>query len=271
MSESTAARSVNTSSVKLRNIALPVEHGGWSFMAEPLLLGLLLAPTVAGWFLALAVIGVFLIYQPLQLALKDHLKGKRYARTPWAERFALGYGALALCGLIGAVLTTRSAFWLPVLVAFPIAGLQTFLVIRGKGRSALAEISGAVALGASAATIVIAGGWTPAAALALWLIPAVRALSSILYIRIRLRRARGEDADRTPAVLASVAAAVVVGACTIADLLPWTAVLAMGILAVRACFYLCVPQKPVRTSIIGIQEIGFGILTVLLVVVGFRA
>ena len=137
MSESTAARSVNTPSIKLRNIALPVEHGGWSFMAEPLVLGLLLAPTVTGLFLALAVVGVF-------------------------------------------------------------------LVIRGKGRSALAEISGAVALGASAAAIVIAGGWTPVAALALWVVPAVRAFSSILYIRIRLRRARGETANRLPATLSSL-------------------------------------------------------------------
>ena len=239
-------------------------------MAEPLLLGLLLAPTVAGLFLALAVVGVFLIYQPLQLALKDHLKGKRYARTPWAERFALGYGALALSGLIGAMLTTRSAFWLPVLVALPIAGLQTFLVIRGKGRSALAEISGAIALGASVAAIVIAGGWTSVAALALWLVPAVRALSSILYIRIRLRRARGEDADRTPAMLASLAAVVITGAGLIAGLLPWMAVVAMVILTARAAFYLYLPQKPVRTPIIGIQEVGFGVLTVVLIVVGFR-
>ena len=239
-------------------------------MAEPLLLGLLLAPTVAGLFLALAVVGVFLIYQPLQLALKDHLKGKRYARTPWAERFALGYGALALSGLIGAMLTTRSAFWLPVLVALPIAGLQTFLVIRGKGRSALAEISGAIALGASVAAIVIAGGWTSVAALALWLVPAVRALSSILYIRIRLRRARGEDADRMPAMLASLAAVVITGAGLIAGLLPWMAVVAMVILTARAAFYLYLPQKPVRTPIIGIQEVGFGVLTVVLIVVGFR-
>ena len=239
-------------------------------MAEPLLLGLLLAPTVAGLFLALAVVGVFLIYQPLQLALKDHLKGKRYARTPWAERFALGYGALALSGLIGAMLTTRSAFWLPVLVALPIAGLQTFLVIRGKGRSALAEISGAIALGASVAAIVIAGGWTSVAALALWLVPAVRALSSILYIRIRLRRARGEDADRMPAMLASLAAVVITGAGMIAGLLPWMAVVAMVILTARAAFYLYLPQKPVRTPIIGIQEVGFGVLTVVLIVVGFR-
>ncbi len=186
-------------------------------MAEPLLLGLLLAPTVAGWFLALAVVGVFLIYQPLQLALKDHLKGKRYARTPWAERFALGYGALAFSGLIGAVLTTRSAFWLPVLVAFPIAGLQTFLVIR-----------------------------------------------------IRLRRARGEDADRLPAMLASLAAVMIAGAGLIAGLLPWTAVVAMALLTARAAFYLYLPQRPVRTAIIGVQEVGFGVLTVLLVVLGFR-
>jgi hypothetical protein len=270
LSDSTVAQTTNAHAIKLRNIALPVEHGGWAFMLEPLLLGLLLAPSVAGLFLALSVVGVFLIYQPLQLALKDHLKGKRYARTPWAERFALGYGALALTGMVGAALTSQTAFWLPVLFALPIAGLQTFLVIRGKGRSATAEISGAIALGASSAAIVIAGGWTPVAALALWLVPAVRAFSSILYIRIRLRRARGENTDRTQAVLASIATIVITGVCLIAGLLPGTAVLAMAILMARAVYNLYLPQKPVRTPIIGIQEIGFGVLTVLLVFLGYR-
>ncbi len=239
-------------------------------MAEPLLLGLLLAPSVAGLFLALAVIGVFLIFQPLQLALKDVFKGKRYARTPWAVRFAAGYGLLALIGVIGAALTAGSAFWLPVLPALPIAALQVFLVIRGKGRSALAEVSGAVALGASAAAIVSASGWTPVAAWALWLVLAMRAASSILYIRVRLRRARGEEANRSPAMIASVVAVVAIGACVSAGALPWTAVAAMMILLARATYYLYVPQKPVRTPIIGVHEVGFGVLTVVMVAIGFR-
>ena len=40
--------------VRLRSIALPTEHGGWGFTLEPILLGLLVAPTWAGFGLAVA-------------------------------------------------------------------------------------------------------------------------------------------------------------------------------------------------------------------------
>ena len=79
-----------------------------------------------------------------------------------------------------------------------------------------------------------------------------------------------ETANRLPATLSSIAAAAVTGAGSVAGLLPWTTVVAMIILMARAAVFLYVPQKPLRTAIIGIQEVGFGVLTVLLVVIGFR-
>lgn len=42
MTDTSAARTV-----KLRTVALPAEHGGWGFLFEPIVLGLLLAPTGA--------------------------------------------------------------------------------------------------------------------------------------------------------------------------------------------------------------------------------
>ncbi|NLF76347.1 MAG: hypothetical protein GX573_11665, partial [Chloroflexi bacterium] len=43
--------------VRLKSIALPPEHGAWGFLLEPLLAGLLIAPSWAGLCLALGVIG----------------------------------------------------------------------------------------------------------------------------------------------------------------------------------------------------------------------
>ena len=45
--------------VRLKSIALPPEHGAWGFLLEPLLAGLLIAPSWAGLCLALGVIGPF--------------------------------------------------------------------------------------------------------------------------------------------------------------------------------------------------------------------
>jgi hypothetical protein len=54
--------------VRLRPIALPTEHGGWSLLAAPILLGLRLAPSAADAWLSLAALGAFLTRQPLELA-----------------------------------------------------------------------------------------------------------------------------------------------------------------------------------------------------------
>ena len=67
--------------VPWRPVALPAEHGGWGFLAEPVVLGLVLAPSAAGLCLALAALAAFLARHPLRLALIDRRKGVRYPRT----------------------------------------------------------------------------------------------------------------------------------------------------------------------------------------------
>lgn len=111
---------VRSSPVRLRPIALPVEHGGWGLLAAPVVLGVWLAPSLAGIGLSVAALGVFLARQPLKLAFGDYQRGKRYPRTVWAERFALGYGAIALIGLICAITSAAAPFWLPIVLATPL-------------------------------------------------------------------------------------------------------------------------------------------------------
>src|SRR5687768_12096120 len=87
------------SPVPLRAIALPTEQGGWGLLAEPLLLGVLVAPSVAGGAVALAATGAFLFRHPARLAFSDWLRGVRYPRTGIAFTVAVAYGAVALAGL----------------------------------------------------------------------------------------------------------------------------------------------------------------------------
>ena len=267
-----AAAITGTTTRLIRNVALPIEHGGWAFLFEPILLGLLLSPSIAGIGLGLAGLGVFLLYRPVQLALKDWLKGKRYPRTPLAERFILLYGLLASGGLLlfpaSAGMTARSAFWIALLLALPFAGLQMLLVVRGRARAAVTEISGAVSLAALAPAILLANDALIPYALTLWLVPAIRAVTSILYIRARLRRSRGDAGNRIIPLAAQGAGVLILGAAWIAGLLPVTAPFALAILAVRALHGLVWAPMDIPTKQIGFQEIGFGLLTVILVAVG---
>jgi YwiC-like protein len=54
-----------------RAMAIPDEHGGWGLTAEPVLLGLLVAPSWAGAALAVAAFVAFLVRTPLKVVLVD--------------------------------------------------------------------------------------------------------------------------------------------------------------------------------------------------------
>jgi hypothetical protein len=272
MSGYAANKPTNSSAaqVRLKSIALPVEHGGWMFVLEPVLLGLLVAPSAGGWWLGVAALGIFLLNQPLKFAIKDRLRGRRYPRTAWAERFALLYGALVGVAALLARLTARAPFWPSILLAIPFAALQVASAATNRGRDLLPEISGAVALAAAAPAIALAGGWSLTAALLLWLVPVARAVASILYVRARLRLERGEPANRGIVFAAHGFGLLLLGGLAWLRLIPWLAAVAMAILLVRALLGLSAHRRPVRAQVVGFQELGFGLLTVALAAVGYR-
>ncbi|MBN1966996.1 MAG: YwiC-like family protein [Anaerolineae bacterium] len=264
MTETTAAPRV-----RLRPIALPTEHGGWGFLLEPVLLGLLVAPSPGGIALALAALGMFLARHPLRLALTDRRRGRRFARTGVAERFVLLYGALAAVSLAVAALIARPGVLVPLLAAAPLLTVHIIYDAQGNSRHWLPEMLGPTALAANAACIALAGGWTLDAALALWPILVARAVPSVLYVRARLRLERG-TAPSVVLPLAShalgLAALVLLAA---ARVIPWLAVLALIILLARATYGLSEYRQRVPAKTVGFQEIGYGLLTVLLTAAGY--
>ncbi len=258
------------SNVRLKSIALPVEHGSWAFLLEPILLALLLTPSPAAFWLSVAALGVFLIHQPMKIALKDHLKGKRYPRTPWAERFAGLYAALGISAGIFVLLTAQGPFWIPIVLAVPFASLQMLYAARGQGREILPEILGAIALGAVLPAAALANTWAVGPALVLWLIPAVRAITSIYYVRVRLRQERGEPAPVARVVEAHALALAFFTGLAILRWIHWLVPVAMVLLLVRAWYGLSSYHLIVPAKVVGFQEMGYGLLTVLLVAISYR-
>jgi hypothetical protein len=255
--------------VRLRLVALPTEHGGWGFLLEPILLGLLLAPTVAGALLGLAALGAFLARHPLELALTDWRRGKRYPRTVWAERFAIGYGLLAIVGFGGALWLSTAPFWPALLVAGPPALVQLSYDLRKQQRRLLPEWAGAAALAALAPMLLLAAGWSFVAAFAIWGVLVTRSVAAIMYVRVRIRRLRGVAASATPALAAHlISLALVLGGAIVA-LVPWTAVVAFVLLLFRAIYGVSGRSRPTRASAIGFQELFFGLLTIALLAAGY--
>jgi hypothetical protein len=255
--------------IKIRSVALPSEHGGWGFLIEPVLLGLLLAPTWPGAALAVAALAAFLAHQPLKVTLKDWRKGRSGQRTRYAQRFALGYGLVALVAFGWAALQISLLDLLPLAVALPFALIQTIYDAQNKSREAVAELSGALALGSIAPTLALIGGWGVNAAFTLWALLAVRSVTSILYIRSRLRLERGDP--HTPGLpwAAHVGGIGVVSALAAAALAPWLALVGVVMLTVRALWGLSAYRRRMRVALIGVQELALGLGYVGLIAAGY--
>ncbi len=271
MSDPSARTPESTKPAQWRAVALPAEHGSWSFWLEPVLLGLLVAPSLAGAWLALASFAVFLTRQPLKIAWIDHQRHRRYRRTRLAERFAAGYLAIGVLALAAALITAQdAAILIPLLLVAPLAVVQLYFDLRHESRHPLPEAVGPVTLAAVAASIALAGGWTLVPALALSGIIICRAVPTVFYVRARLRLEKGQPADSTLSTLLHGLAVLAVAALAWARLAPPLSIIAALILLARAVYGLSRFRRPALPKHIGIQEIVFGLLVVGLAAAGYR-
>jgi hypothetical protein len=180
------------------------------------------------------------------------------------------YGAAGAAALLLAYLTAATpAFLIPLALAVPLMALQVVHDARSQSRSLLAELGGAGALGAAAAAIAVAGGWVLPDALILWLLLAVRTLTSIIYVRQRLRLEHGTPANVGLSHLAHAVGAALVLACVLAGAAPWLALAAYTPLIVRAVLGLSARRVSVPAKTIGMREMVYGLLYAVLVGVGY--
>ena len=238
--------------ISLRPLALPSEHGGWGLLLEPIVLGLLVAPSWTGATLGFAALCAFLARHPLKLALQDAMRGRRYPRTSYCWMLAAFWllAAVVACG--SAIVLRGPAVLLPLGAVAPLALVQIAYDARNRSRELLPEMCGAAAMAGIAAAIGVAGGLTFAAAFAWSGVVVARSLPSLAYVRALLR-----GSAKLP-VLAMHVGAVVVAALFAS---PY-AVAAMVMLLVRAVWGLTHEVPPAKT--IGWREIVYGLLFVAL-------
>lgn len=254
--------------VRLKTLALPTEHGGWGITLEPVVLGLLVAPSAAGAGLALATLGAFLARHPLKIVAGDRRRGRRFARTPYAERFTLLYASVALAGFVLAVFAAKEyAFLLPLASAAPLASVQLWYDAKGRSRGLLPEVAGSLAMGSVACSMALLGGAGWPLALGLWALLAARFVPAILYVRARLDVLHGKESARLPSLLAHVLALAATTALAAFNVLPWLAAAMTGVLLARAAYGFA-RSWPATARGVGFSEIAFGALTVAAAAVG---
>lgn len=249
--------------MRLRSVALPVEHGGWSLLLEPILLGLLIAPSRAGFFLALAAGGAFLARHPLRLVSADRRRGRRFPRTRRAEQLVLLYGAVAITGFLATAVTATAWQWLwPLAAAVPLAAVQLAFDIAGRGRDIVPELTGALALSATAPSLALAAGCPRPVAFAVWVLMVARGVTAIAYVRERIKMLH----HIAPAAWVTMALHTV--SLAVAATFVFTgqsssvASIAFVVLLLRAGYGLAGLDHVTSAKSLGMREIAFGVMTV---------
>lgn len=259
---------MSEATVNIRAVALPVEHGGWGMLGEPLLLGLLVAPSWPGLGVGVASAAAFLAHHPAKLVLADLRRGSAHRRTGLALGFLLLYGIVAGVGLAAAS-GGESGWWIPLVAAAPLAVAQLAYDARHHGRQLLPELLGAVALSSVVAAEMRAAGVPFGPGLAAWAVLAAKAVGAVLYVRSRLRYDRGLVPDRTAALASHLFALVLAFALARAGYAPWLVVPAFALFLARAAYGLSPLHKPVRPQRVGIQEMAYGFSFVLVMALGY--
>jgi hypothetical protein len=211
----------------------------------------------------------FLTRHPLKLVLSDRRRGRRLARTAAAERFTLIYGAMTALSITLALVFGSLDAFIPLLLASPMFALQAYFDATNRSRTVAAELIGAVALAATAASIALAGGWSPQQAYPLWGILAARGVPSVLYVRARLRLERGQAPDRVLPLLAhSIALAAGIG-LVLARLIPPLSGAVLLLLLFRAIYGLSSYRRGHLPRHVGLQELALGVIVIVLIALGY--
>ncbi len=255
--------------IKTSKIALPTEHGGWGFLLEPLVAGLAIAFSAGGAWIAVMMVGAFLVRQPLKVLVIDRTGMRVNERAMMASYFVLAYGAVFALGLAGTVMTVGWAPLLPFAFVLPLAAVQLYFDFSRQGRHLFPELGGAVTISASIAAIALAGGMTLPAALGLWAIFVARLIPSILYVRERLLLEKGKAFSKNIPLIVHVIAVASIALLASFGLITVLAVLAMFILLARAVEGLSAGRRKMKAMKIGIFEVIYGTITVLAVIVGY--
>ena len=102
-----SAVSVPSARPAWRSVALPTEHGGWGLTLEPVLLGLLVAPSGAGLAMGCAAFLAFIARTPVKIVLVDRYRHRRLERTRTATVIAAVELALLAVMVTVAVVARR--------------------------------------------------------------------------------------------------------------------------------------------------------------------
>jgi hypothetical protein len=238
---------------------LPAEHGSWFMLGFPLVLGLLLRPSLAGLCLGLAALAFFIGRPPLRRVLNGQRDPAQFRALLLFGGLAAGFGAVAL-------LLSGPRFLIPLACVTPLIFLALRADLQRAVRSLMVELSAQGAFAGLAATMLVAGGSPLFEAGRAWLFVTLVGGANLAHVRRFLGQAHGLEATELTRrmVPVHVLHALLLGASTflLAPRGPaggiwtgWTALLYLRALA---------PYRPIPARTLGWREGGLSVFGLVL-------
>lgn len=238
---------------------LPAEHGSWFMLGFPLVLGLLLRPSLAGLCLGLAALSFFLGRPPLRRVLNGQKDPAQFRALILFSGLAMGFGMAAL-------LVSGPRFLIPLACVTPLIFLALRADLQRAVRSLTVELAAQGAFAGLAATMLVAGGSSPFEAGRAWLFITLVGGANLAHVRRFLGHAHGLEAAelkrrRLPVhvlhLLLLVASAFLLSPRGLAGMVwtGWTVLLYLRALA---------PHRPIPARTLGWREGGLSVVGLLL-------
>jgi hypothetical protein len=250
----------------LRSVALPKEHGGWGLTFEPILLGLLLAPSIAGLLIGTATMLAFVARTPMRLLLVDHHRDRWLARSRLAAAVLVVESSILIGLVAGATWLAGWSWWIPVALAAPLVAVELWYDARSRSRLLVPELCGALGVAVASPSIVLAAGGDRSLAVGAWLVLAARIIGSIPFVRTQISMLR-TGAGAVGATRAAQVASITVGATAfIADRRLGAGVAAIVLLA--GFQLVTVRSIPTSATRLGITQMVLGLAVVVVTAAG---
>lgn len=253
---------------------LPAEHGSWSWLLAPYLVGTAVAGTfnLATLLVLVGSLALFLLRQPATVWLRIRQGRGRQSDAPIVRRLVFGLSGVALLCLLGLLaLGVTAIVWL----ALPVAGLLAVYVAAALGRQTSVrvlwmELAGAAGLALTApAAMIAATGQITAVAWWLWLLLALLNVLGVLYVRLRLADTHGREANRRSMLLVHLVSVGVVTAVAFTGHIPYFAILPFVALAGRALWAYPRPRPIPNIKKFGFTEVGVELACGLLLILAY--
>lgn len=244
-----------------KSIVFPAEHGSWTWLLVPWLVGGLVGGNFAGpvWLVLVGSLALFLVRQPATVWLRSRRGRARQADGAVATLWLLSFSLIALGALVVLlIIGYAKIFWLGLPLG-PLLALYLAAANRRRAdvRALWMEIAGAAGLAVTApAAYVAATGQLTPIAWQLWALLAALNSLGALYVRLRIADTHGRFARRWP--LWAVAALLLVGATLAAQAqaLPSLTILPFAVCLLRALWVSRKPRPIARIKPFGFLEVG---------------